>query len=65
MLLDGVEALCWAGLDDAERSLPLARRGVETARAERLDLPRIVQGTFRARVRRMVASFRLATRESR
>src|SRR5207245_1695268 len=52
--IDGVEALCWAGMGERERSLTLARKGVEQARAASLDLMRCHQGMMRARVLRMV-----------
>jgi class 3 adenylate cyclase/tetratricopeptide (TPR) repeat protein len=54
MFINGVQALCWAGMGDYERSLALARSGVEQARANALDLPRLIEGVFRARVLRMV-----------
>jgi adenylate cyclase len=54
MFLDGYQALCSAGMGDRERSLALAQRGVEQARANALDLPRLFQGALRARVLRMV-----------
>jgi class 3 adenylate cyclase/tetratricopeptide (TPR) repeat protein len=54
MLIDGFQALCWAGMGDHERSLALARRGVEQTRANELDIPRILQGALLARVLRMV-----------
>ena len=54
MLIDGFQALCWAGMGDRERSLTLARRGVEQARANALDTARIIQGILAARVLRMV-----------
>jgi hypothetical protein len=53
MMIDGFQALCWAGMGDRERSLALAQRGVEQTRAYQLDLPRIFQGALRARVLRM------------
>ena len=54
MFLDGYQALCRAGMGDRERSLALAQRGVEQARANALDLARWAQGALRARVLRMV-----------
>jgi hypothetical protein len=53
-LIDGFQALCRAGLGDRERSLALARRGVEQARANAVVMPRVTQGALAARVLRMV-----------
>ena len=52
--IDGFQALCRAGMGDPERSLGLARTGVEQARANALDLLRVTQGVLGARVLRMV-----------
>jgi hypothetical protein len=41
-------------MGDRERSLALALRGVEQARANALDLVRAIHGTLRARVLRMI-----------
>jgi class 3 adenylate cyclase len=56
IVIDGYQALCWAGMGDAERSVPLARECVERARAGALDIQSLLQGTFLARVLRMVGS---------
>ena len=53
MVVDGYQALCWAGMGDHDRSLELARRGVEQALAAALPWPRVVQGALAARVLRM------------
>jgi tetratricopeptide (TPR) repeat protein len=53
MLVDGFQALCLAGMGDRDRSLALARRGVEQATANALDWPRVMQGALAARVLRM------------
>ena len=50
MLIDGFQVLCWAGMGDAERSLDLARRGVEKTRADAVDCALIYAGALRARV---------------
>ena len=54
MVTVGYQALCWAGMGDQERSLALARSGVEQTRAHELDFPRLIQGALRAHVLRMV-----------
>ena len=46
--------ICRAGMGDRERSLILARRGVERARASELDMLGVGLGALRARVLRMV-----------
>jgi hypothetical protein len=53
-VIDGTQALCWAGKGDGERSLALALSAVEQAHANALDLPRVTNGVLRARVLRMV-----------
>jgi len=53
-VINGYQALCWAGMGDHERSRALALRAIEQARADALDLLRIIHGTLRARVLRMV-----------
>jgi hypothetical protein len=58
MAIDGPQALCWAGMGDHERSLDLARKGVEQALANELDLPRVNQGVFCARVLRIAGGLR-------
>ena len=58
MLIDGYQALCRAGMDDRDRALALARRGVEQANANALYWPRVMQGTLAARVLRMVDGLR-------
>jgi class 3 adenylate cyclase/tetratricopeptide (TPR) repeat protein len=54
MFLDGLQALCQAGMGAREQSLTLARRGVERARNQALDNVRMLQGLFCARVLRTV-----------
>jgi len=54
IVIDGYQALCWAGMGGAEQSVPLARQCVERARAGALDIQRLVQGAFLARVLRMI-----------
>ena len=56
MLVDGYQALCWAGMSDCDRSLELARRGVEQANASGLCWPRVMQGALAARVLRMAGA---------
>jgi hypothetical protein len=51
---DGFQALCWAGMNDHERSPALASRGVKEARASDLMLPWLMSGVLRARVLRML-----------
>ncbi len=53
-ILTGFLAVCWAGKGDRERSLALASRGVEQARAKGIDLSLALQGTLRARVLRTI-----------
>jgi adenylate cyclase len=53
-VINGYQALCWAGMGDHERSLDLALRAMEQARANALDLVRAIHGTLRARVLRMI-----------
>jgi hypothetical protein len=57
-VINGYQALCWAGVGDHERSLALALRAVEQARANALDLLRIIDGTLGARVLRMIGGRR-------
>ncbi len=56
MLVDGFQALCRAGIGDCDRSLGLARRGIEQANANALDWPRAMQGALAARVFRMLGA---------
>jgi class 3 adenylate cyclase/tetratricopeptide (TPR) repeat protein len=53
-LIDGYQAVCRAGMSDAERSLALAQRCIERARAGHLPLILGYLGSVRARVLRMV-----------
>jgi hypothetical protein len=53
-VIAGSQALCWAGMGANERSVILALSAVEQARANALDVPRIINGALRARVLRMV-----------
>jgi len=53
---DAFQALCWAGMEDVERSPALAKRGVDEARASDVALPWLMSGALRARVLRMAGS---------
>jgi hypothetical protein len=53
---DGFQALCWAGMDDHERSPALASRGVDQARSSTVILPWLMSGVLRSRVLRMLGT---------
>jgi adenylate cyclase len=45
-------AICWAGMGDRDRGLALARKAIEAARADGVDLILALQGLIRSRILR-------------